>query len=220
MEFDTYSEELFFKLCTVEGIEIKKIETQTTKTPDYHLAKGTYEFGAEVKKLEDNHEEKSVINRVYDGNTVIDTAIIDGHRIKSKIKKAGPQLKKVFKGEIPTILVIFDKRHFLNQFDSPSEEIKSAMFGEMETWISQEPHDEYIEESVFGRNKKFTRTSYTSISAIAHIYSNNSDDINMSLYHNPHASAKFKFGFLSSSRIKEFEIPDFRNWSRWREIKP
>lgn len=219
MEFDTYSEELFFELCTLEGIKIEKIATEVTKTPDYRLSKDSYEFGAEVKELEDNAEEKRVINQVYNGDTVFGTSMTDGRRIKSKIKKAGPQLKKVFKGEVPTILVVFDKRHFLNQFDSPSEEIKSAMFGEMETWIPQGPYDEIFEESVFGKNKKFTRTSHTSISAIAHMYINISNDINMCVYHNPHARSKFEFGFLSSSRVKEFKITDFRRWSKWCGIQ-
>jgi len=223
MEFETYSEELFHKLCKKEKIDIEKIQTQSDKsikTPDYRLTKGGLQFGAEIKELADNPVEKTIINKVDSGKIVCDTYINDGRRIKSKIKKAGPQLKAQFKGEVPTILVIYDNRHFLNQFDSPSEEIKAAMFGGMETWISQDNPISSKGLDIFNRNRKLTSSSNTSISAIAHIYIANNNDVNMSVYHNPHASSKFTHGLLVSTRISEFAMQDLSNWREWSKIQP
>ncbi|MFK5951225.1 MAG: hypothetical protein QM500_20915 [Methylococcales bacterium] len=165
----TSSEDLFEKFCKENNIDYSKIEESTTKTPDYEIEIDGLIVIAEIKQIDPNKEEQSLIRKLENGEMVT-TGGTPGDRVRSKIKSASPQLAKLAKGRHPSIVVIYNNIPFALGNPTEAYNIRVGMYG-LETIVLSVSKNSgtppRVTERKFGPKRKLTTEHNTSISAVA-----------------------------------------------------
>jgi hypothetical protein len=200
----TLSETLFEKFCSNSGITLVRVPEEQTPTPDYELIVEGQRIIVEVKEITSNKEEQEsdrlLIERGY-GNVRSRTP---GERVRKKISASSPQIKSRMLGTFPSILVLYDGR---NEGHLWSDNIRVAMYGLEQINIAV-PMDRskspYAMGMSYGPKRKMTEQHNTSISAIGVLYTPNSADIDLYLYHNRFAMVALDPKILQRYGIRQF----------------
>ena len=106
----TESEDLLEELLSSNNIDFQKIPESTIPTPDYKVIIDGEESYLEVKELEENPQEKSILNDIK--NNCNDVYSVNSQRVLNSIKSASKQFKGYGVTNSPCIVVLYDARDF------------------------------------------------------------------------------------------------------------
>jgi len=198
---NTESAKLFIRFCKENKIIYKRIPTETYRTPDLEIYIGNIIIYVEIVQFEN-------IKRGYLFWSNSE------NRVRNKITKAKKQIKQriITKGKNPSIVVMYD----LGTVDSiDSIDIKSAMFGKesVEVYL----HDNKViedRELFLGKNKKMTKNTNTSISALATLVKWPGDALHLNVYLNHFAKIGINPDWLRNDNIHYYKLND----NCWTEI--
>lgn len=188
---NTESEKLFERLCNNKSIKIEPIPTEENlRTPDYRIWLNTTEIIAEIKQMELNKDDLQFLENVRKGNEVPDGIRGTGHiRIRNIIDDAYSQLKNFAKDLHPSIIVACDLTRGQSHLDY--EDILNAMYGDEVVIISDSSEDSGEVNPArhkFGGNRKITKGTKRSLSALALLEFNESvETVTLVVFHNIHA---------------------------------
>ena len=201
----TQSEHLFESFCRRHRIMCQRVATTSTRTPDYEIYLSRRKIAVEVKEITPNKEELEAQRLVKLGQFVVFSST-PGDRVRGKISDAVPQLKAATKGRRSGLLVLLDTG-FTAEHTSPYN-IRVAMHG-FETHYLGVPQDlskpAYLKDKGFGKGKKTTATSNTSLSAIA-VLDPHSPQPTIAIYHNPYAKVPLPLASFGNFGIKQYGL--------------
>ena len=201
----TISEEFFEKFCRDQGINCERIEEDGETSPDYLLRIQDHIIIAEVKEIEKNKEERESYKLLKERGRGKVLTNEPGDRVRSKIRKASPQIKARTEGKYSGILVLFDGGNSFRHLDPYN--IRVAMLGLEQIHINipnnlnQSPYSTGISH---GPKRKMTENANTSISAIAAMYCDREGTTSINIFHNPYAAIPLNLEFLNFPRITQF----------------
>lgn len=218
----TESEQLFEGFCSARDLAFERIPEGDARSPDYRLRLRDAEIIVEVKQIEPNAEERELLNtppEEWDGANIYHWGI-PGERIRKKITDALPQLKALSKGEVPTLLVVYNTVNFWPEL-ADDYAVKVAMYGIETALISSEMAPEggaRILRRWHGSRKRLTPEHSTSLSAIA-VMGSASGEITLRVYHNYFAANILARSQLTLPGILQFELEaepkgSFPEWRR------
>lgn len=218
----TVSEELFEEFCAANDLPLHSIvrrSEEDMKTPDYEIRIAQGPLIVEVKQLDLGPSDKANLADLEDkGETDV---IIGGSisRIRKKIKNAMPQLKARSKGQLPTMLVLYDTVRLLG--DIEKLEVRVAMYGDEVVDIAV-PSDPSIHPFVtghrFGPGQSLSKTQNTSLSCLAVLRHSQGTESTLDVFHNDYAAAPLDVEILSRPTIRHFRLEPtvtegaFRRW--------
>lgn len=220
---ETDSERLFEQICEKCGIAYERIEAGEDKTPDYLLSLSGVSVIAEIKEIERNEAELESDRLLEERGYGACLSIEPGDRVRLKIRKASPQIKRRTEGKRPGILVLFDRGRACGHLDPYN--IRVAMCGLEQVHISV-PKDmnekPYSTGMSHGPKRKMTENANTSISAIAVMYAVNRDNVKIDLYHNKHAAVPLDPNTVAGYGIDQYFLDDGPDvaTSEWRKYEP
>jgi hypothetical protein len=216
----TQSEELFEQFCKHHRILCRRLPPASSRTPDYEIYLSRRKVIVEIKEITPNQEELEAERKFRNGERFIVVSSTPGERVRGKISNAVPQLKTATKGRFSGLLVLFDTG-VAAEHTSPYN-IRVAMHG-FETHYLGVPKNinqpTYLIDKDFGKGKKTTPNSNTSLSAIAVLNLAKSSPT-LLLYHNPHARVPLQLSSFAKYGVKQFglqsksagQVPD------WQEL--
>lgn len=191
----TESEILFEEILNELGVNfspIPKSRNSGKQTPDYKILLDGEDSYWEVKELEENDEENSILSKTKNDEHEIYS--VDSERIKYSIIKACKQFKSYKVTHKPCIIVVYDSRDFAVMDFLFYQYVQNAMLGKGE--FIQNSDGTFTEIKRTGallttKNKKY-------VSAIAIIVKNSKK---MVFFHNPNAN----ISLLNSAFGKKFK---------------
>ncbi len=178
----TESEILFEKILSELGVDfypIPKSLNSGKQTPDYQILLDGEDSYWEVKELEENDEENSILSKTINDNHEIYS--VDSERIKYSIIKACKQFKFYKVTHKPCIIVVYDSRDFAVMDFLFYQYVQKAMLGRGEYIQNQDGTFTECKRTgalLTTKNKKY-------VSAIAIIIKNSKK---MVFFHNPNAN--------------------------------
>ena len=218
----TRSEQLFEQFCACNGLVPHKVPEGKSRSPDYYLDVDENRLVVEVKQIDPNKQERSVLRKPPDEWNEGDIFHWDipGDRLRNKIANAMPQLRALSEGVYPTLLVVYDN---VKAWPELTDEyaVRVAMHGIETAIITPETAPEggaKIRERWYGLRKRVTARHNTTLSAIA-VMSDQDCDILMTVYHNWYAKNPMGRQLLALPGVAHFELdhaPDagFPEWKR------
>lgn len=217
----TKSEKLFEEFCAENAIEYSVISVAEHKTPDYMIVIGGHQIVIEVKQVDPSKEDRRLLAELREGR-FIEHGGTPGDRVRAKIKDAAPQLSRLAKGKLPTIIVLFNNLPFV--LGNPTEPyfIKVGMFG-LQSVIMNVPANRSespkIVGSKFGPKRKLTASDNTTVSAVAVLDQSQAGDLSLRLYHNAFAAIPLSLGLFKGLRAVEYYLPydvdsSFQDWEQ------
>ncbi|WP_160106178.1 hypothetical protein [Pseudomonas izuensis] len=178
----TESEILFEAILSNRAIPHTKIVESADRTPDYEVIIGGKKSYWEIKQLDENPSEKTILKKVE--SKAVEIYSIGSIRVSECIKSASGQLRDYGnKGNI-CIVVLFDARDFCTKDLLFETYIKSAMLGTAEYMQTQ---DGTLKEIKRHNGLLTNRMKY--ISAVAVMYKATKELV---FYHNPNTTNKIK----------------------------
>jgi hypothetical protein len=142
--------------------------------------------------------------------------------VRAKISAASPQIKAMTKGQLPGMLVLFDRGLSAAHLDP--YQIRVAMYGLEQIHISLPPigsgDSPYSTGMSYGSGHKMSPNSNTSISAVAALVTPSPNRIDLIVYHNSFATNPLPRGLLASYGAYEYELErrQFGRTAKWQEI--
>ncbi|MEW8293442.1 MAG: hypothetical protein AB2712_05225 [Candidatus Thiodiazotropha sp.] len=205
----TESESLFEDVLNVRGIIYRKIPEDVIRTPDYEVILDVGKTYWEVKELEENRLEKSILTDIISGKCNGYSGV-DSNRVVNSIKEACDQFKKYGVQDNPCVIVLYDSRDFFVQDFLFTSSIKSALFGP----------STYVENSIgelveLSRKYGLLTNRKRYVSAVGVLYSGSGD---LSIYHNPYTSNPLTYNSLSAFH-NQFIAIESKNGLVWEKIK-
>jgi len=216
----TRSETLFEKFCSNSGITLARVPEGQTPTPDYELIVEQQRIIVEVKEITSNKEEQESDRLLFErgyGNVL---SRIPGERVRKKVSDSSVQIKSRTQSTYPSILVLYDGRNAGHLWPY---NIRVAMYG-LEQINMAVPRDRSMSPYAMGMNygpkRKMTEQHNTSISAIGVLYTPNSKDIELHLYHNRFAMITLDPKLLQRYGVSQFilgeDVPG--STAQWVEV--
>lgn len=210
----TESEKIFEDFCITHKINYERISTSSKtgeQRPDYKVqAKTGRPIYIEIKQFDPNPLERAVLKAgKLTGRFDFPSSKIGG-RIRSAIHKAAPQLKALSGGNYPAIIVIYNNVPFRLSHTNPYA-VLTAMrgFDRISMIIPDKASKNLITGTVqTGSNKKFTAKDNTSVSSVAILFKNNSQDIMLNIYHNRFAKVPLQPDELYGEYIFHFQMAE------------
>ncbi|HUU27608.1 MAG TPA: hypothetical protein VM123_07340 [archaeon] len=218
----TISEKMFEQYCEENSIGWTRIVESTEKRPDYYISIAGVNIVVEIKQFDPSKEQKKLLRkfkengRFYNGGT-------PGDKVRSAIKKAGPQLSTLSKKRYPSILVLYNNLPFVLGNPTEPYNIKVGMYG-LERIDLNMPRDfktpTVIVDRKFGKKRKLTKEHNTSISALAVLPNTKEKGLWLDVYHNEHAAIELPKGLVSSLRAAEFVLSEKiqGEFQEWRQV--
>lgn len=219
----TVSEKLFEKFCGVRGITYERIDEGDEKTPDYLLTLSDTVVVAEVKEIERNEAEKESDRRLKERGYGDCLTNEPGDRVRNKIRKASPQIRRRAEGKKPGILVLFDGGCAYRHLDPYNIRVAMSGLEQVHIAVPKDPNQRpYATGMSHGPKRKMTETANTSISAVAVMYVADHDNIKVDVYHNKHAAIPLDPGVVAAYGIDQYFLEDGPEvaTSEWRKFKP
>jgi hypothetical protein len=190
MSIDTESEVLFSRYCRSNGIPCRPILTRSqaaVRTPDYLVRMSQNFVAVEVKQLDESPFDRDFRDRLQKyGQAGGEGPPLD-KRIREKIHRAVPQLRRLAATRRPALLVIYDNASF---FKPGGLEIRLAMYGRDHVDISLAESPKGLVAILrhrFGAGQKVGPTFNTTLSAVALLSQVPEGTICLSVYHNRYA---------------------------------
>jgi len=185
----TSSEVYFETWCKNSGIENRRIKeafTQGNQRPDYAIRINQQWCIVEVKQLDPQPDDEKLRKELIAGNSGV-RWLDPGVRLRHPIRVAARQLRKFSKRGLPTVLCLFDQTI---SFHLEPFQLEQAMFGvrKLHFEVSENPaHQPRFLGNRFGEKSTLTKSTNTSISAVAVLYLSPEHILSVDLYHNPYA---------------------------------
>ena len=204
----TLSETLFEKFCSDAEINCVPIKTAKTKTPDYELTIDGQQIIVEVKEIDRNKNEQEYDRLIKDRGFAVGTNT-PGDRVREKIRKASPQIKKLSARIKPSILVLFDRGLKAGHLEPYN--IRVAMHGLEQVHINVPRNPSvspYATGMSYGPKRKMTENDNTSISAIGGLFTPKPNEIILEVYHNKFAAVPLNPKLLVKYGIRQFVLED------------
>lgn len=201
------SETLFEIFCDQVGVPWQRVPEESERRPDYEIFLHGVRIFAEVKQLDPNAEEEALAKRTAQGE-VVAFGSTPGERIRREVREANRQLKKVASEAFPTVVVIFNNTPCSLHTDPYA--VMTAMQGidAVEVSVPREPSESLsFGPTISGPERGMRSDANTTISAIALLQGENSEDVHLDLYHNRFARCPLDPEFLRTPRIRQFRIP-------------
>lgn len=185
----TRSEEIFEELCAAHSVPCERIKEGTSKTADYLIRMSDVEIVAEVKEIERNSAERESDRLLKERGYGECLGNEPGDRVRNKIRKASPQIKRLAKGTRSGMLVLFDGGRACGHLDPYNLRVAMSGLEQVHIAVPRDPAETpYATGMSHGPKRKMTEDSNTSISALATIYAIDKDTIRLEIYHNRHAT--------------------------------
>lgn len=223
----TKSESLFEDLCRRAGIRHERVHPPSRdgeKSPDYRAWFGNHEVVAEVKQLDPNTDGKHPEyphGFVPAPGVMIEHDAKPGSRIRNALNKAAPQLKALTRGELPTMVVVFNNTDV--SFHTSDYSVATAMEG-FDVVDVQVPRN-VNEQPTFGKprsgpKRMMTPEHNTTVSAVAVLWLDENATPQLAVFHNRHARHAIDPGWLRSPRVRHFRRPNAGRSSLdgWEEL--
>ena len=184
----TCSERIFENLCAAHSVPCERIQEGTSKTADYLIQMSNVEIVAEVKEIERNSAERESDRLLKERGYGERLTNEPGDRVRNKIRKASPQIKRLTAGTKPGMLILFDGGRANGHLDPYNLRVAMRGLEQVHIAVPRDPAQApYATGMSHGPKKKMTEDSNTSISALAKIYSIDKDTTKLEIYHNRHA---------------------------------
>lgn len=202
----TESEQQFENFCDGSRISLERVITASGRTPDYDIVLRSTRVVVEVKEITPNTQERDAERKLLAGETVV-TSLTPGQRVRSKIADAVPQLKARARGEVPAMLVLYDRGLAVRHLGA--YQIRVAMYG-FETMVFAVPPDPrnqpYVTDIKYGARKKTTPNHNTSLSAIGVLHLDHTGSPKLRVFHNCYAALPLPFGAVAHYGIPQYRL--------------
>lgn len=212
MSKKTLSEQLFEKFCDSNDIDWSPITPDGKnyyKNPDYRIECGGSTIIVEVKEMGETPDDRIHRKRFnLTGSTGPFDPKLD-KRVRKKIDRAMPQLKRVAKDRCPAVLVLYDKECII-----PLEglEIRLAMYGQDIVDVGVIDNNSstpvIITSHRFGANQKVGKKHNTTLSAIALLTIQEDKSLHLDFYHNKYAAIPLNPEWLRISTVNHYRLRD------------
>ena len=216
----TVSEDLFEKFCRQRRILAIRVPTAHAigeKRPDYRvrsLRRRARQVHVEVKEIAPTFEEATEIAKVLSGQ-VGSFSTEPGAKMRAIIRSAAPQLKAVAELKDPAIVVVNEPSGMLKQHIDPYG-ILTAMRGldVVPIFVPKDPRiSPWCGKRQAGGKRKMTRTSNTTISAIALLFHHGLNATRLDVFHNRFARCPLRRSDLQGRWIRHFAMTaDLTEW--------
>jgi hypothetical protein len=220
----TESEEAFEGFCFTHGISLVRLDPSDepgVRTPDYEIATADGPVVVEVKQYDPNREDienaRLLEARGY-GKAVGGEP---GAKARKKIDSGARQLKTRSRGQVPTLLVLYNNIPYNFRGIDPYE-IKAAMYG-MEKVDLLPSHDRItVLDRGFGPKRRVAPSRNTSLSAVGTLRESWEGELWLLVYHNIYATKPLRHEGLAGPRIAHFtlETKAPRQFQEWRPLDP
>lgn len=217
----TVSEREFEAFCRLRCIPLERITVADTRTPDYEVRLGSDRIVVEVKETSPNPDELESLRLLSERGVGKATGGTPGDRVRKMIRSASGQLKARSRGELPTLLVVFDQGRVAGHVES--YHISVAMYGLEQVHLAVPPIGQgqpFITGTSHGPKRKMTETNNTSISAIGALMMSGPTDHHLYVYRNHFAKIPLNPDLLRPFGVKHFDmaISDEGRASKWVEL--
>jgi hypothetical protein len=182
------------------------------KSPDYRTWFGGHEVIVEVKQLDPNtdREHPEFPHGFVPGpGGVIEHDAKPGARIRSAISKAAPQQKALSRGNVPTMVVVFNNTDV--SFHTSAYSVATAMEGfdvvdvRVPTDMNESPT---FGEPRSGPRRMKTTEHNTTVSAVAVLSLDENDVPHLAVFHNRHARNPIEADWLRSPAVSHHRRRD------------
>lgn len=219
----TQSEEIFEKFCADCGISCHRIDERDEKAADYELSLSGTDVIFEVKEFERNKEEKESDRLLEERGYGKCLSNVPGDRVRSKLRKASPQIKRLTDGVKPGVLILFDRGYLYGHNDPYNILVAMSGLEQIHISVPNNPNKSpYATGMSHGPKKKMTETANTSISAIGTMYFKDNGVTQIDLYHNKYAAVS-----LVAERLAVYGIDQYFMYegdgvptSEWKKYEP
>lgn len=216
----TQSEHLFEQFCETKRIRFKRVTVGATRTPDYDVFLPTRKVVIEVKEITPNAEEKAAAAAARNRQYVV-VSLTPGERVRRKIADASAQIKARTRSRYPGVLVLYEDGPLPRHVDH--YQVRVAMYG-LETIVFAVPQDPraspYPVARRYGPRRKLTPTDNRSISAVAVLSSPHRGPVELTVFHNAHATVPLPPSLLCRYGIRQYQLANAQQDSiaNWEEV--
>lgn len=215
----TQAEILFEKYCTDRGISFTRIPERSTKTPDYELVLGGGAVAVEVKQLEANAEDRAFLRDLRTEGRA--GGMVDMGRARQSIQDAVKQLRSYAKGRMPAVVLLYNSIGSAMPYLDPYN-LAYCLYGpEKVHFAIPDPRREVQQLGMSrGGSSLATKQHNTTLSAVAVLQHISVDQLDVTIYHNIHASTPLRPEQCEAHGIRQyrFEQPDPSLMPEWREL--
>jgi hypothetical protein len=177
----------------------------------------------EVKETSPNRGELESLRLLEQRGVGKVTGGTHGDRVRKMIRSASRQLKARSRGEVPTLLVVFDQGRVAGHV--AGYHIRVAMYGLEQVLIAVPPIGQgrpFVTGCSHGPKRKMTKTDNTSISAVDALIMSRPSSHHLYVYRNRFARVPLNPELLRPFGVKHFDIgmSDEGRASAWIELAP
>ena len=191
-------------------------------TPDYEIALSSKRIVVEVKETSPNPEERESQRLLAERGYGIATGGTPGDRVRKMISSASPQLKARSRGDLPTMLVVFDRGRVYGHVEG--YHVRIAMYGLEQIYLAVPPIGSGRPRATgagHGPKRKMTETDNTSISAIAALVMSGPGTHQLLVYRNRFARVPLSPTLLGPFGVRHFDLGTGEGFaSDWVEVRP
>ena len=218
----TDSEKIFEDICSAHSVPCEKIEEGAEKTADYLIRMSNLEIIAEVKEIERNAVERESDRLLEERGYGECLRNEPGDRVRNKIRKASPQIKRLTAGSKPGILVLFDGGRAHGHLDPYNLRVAMSGLEQVHIAVPRDPaQTSYATGMSHGPKRKMTEDSNTSISALAKIYTIDKNTIRLDIFHNRHAAIPIDPAVVHDAGFEQYFLVDSESGtSEWHKYEP
>ena len=203
----TISEMYFEKLCVNRGVVCERIPETIAKSPDYRVLIRSMVLITEVKQLDPNNEDER-LSKIW-GTPQSPGGYDATRRVRDKLAEGYRQVKRLSKGKLPTMIVVYNNAGEWNLLDKFT--ISTAMFGSYGVEFESLP-DRSIEVIRRGHfeNRKVTKETlrYLSVVGVLERKETGSENLELCCYHNPFAKVPIEPNLLTELASNQYCYDD------------
>jgi hypothetical protein len=216
----TKAEALFEEFCTRRQIPFERIAEGSQRTPDYQVTLGGRPVAVEVKQLEPNADDLAFFEDLRTKGEA--GGAVNMGRAKSAILDGVKQLRRVAKGRMPAIVLLYDTMGFARGYLDPYS-LAYCLYG------PEKVHYAVASDPAFdipflgmsrGGGSVATRDHNTTLSALAVLHPVGRDaGPDVFIYHNIHAAIPLADDqcVLHGIRHFRFAAPEEGKMPEWIE---
>jgi len=158
------------------------------QTPDFLLRRFGRELAVEIKQIDPTPAELLEIAK-FEAGGISSSSGEPGSRVRNAIAKGAPQLRALTRGRIPGLLVLYDNVPMPTIHLDPYA-IKVAMYGlEQVVMVQAVPNSlrSEVVDTRFGGKRRVTPTDNTTLSAVALLSLQATEEFCFDIFHNSFA---------------------------------
>ncbi len=216
------SEALFEHFCGQNGIKCKRIPTDDNKTPDNEIWLDSLQVIVEVKQIDPNSKDLKTLGKSpedWDESDLYDE--MPGERVRLKIKRAMPQLRRRAKKKHPAIIVLYDNVHLWPEL-LDSYAVRVALYGIETILITSNVAPEGGAEVLgrwHGSRRKVSPKHNTTLGAVA-VVREKDNGLCLDVYHNMFARIPLSPDLLRLPSVKHYalEAEPYGKFPDWIEV--